>query len=456
MDGGLIKVGMRVAVLGFGLSGQAALTFAQKAGAWVCVSDSGDVARFAEKHGTSLDAMGVAWEAGRHSRDFLAGIDAAIVSPGVSLHQDIIEWLVASGVPLYGELALVAPLLNAPVIAVTGTNGKTTVTTLIGEILKAAGNSVFVGGNIGTPLLRYVLSGDRVDVLVLELSSFQLQLAGTFAPKVGVLLNITPDHFDLHAGMDEYAAAKMRLFVNQQKDDAAVICMDDDMAARQTARVTSRLIAYGHGENCQARIGEHGARLNWQGVGEDYNLAGSPLDFPIGVSNATAAMCATRAFGVEAATILAALRAFAPLPHRLQLVREVAGVRYIDDSKGTNTGAVIAALEQTPGRVVLIAGGRHKGEDYRLLAEAVANHCRHLVLIGEAAPLIAEALAGVAPMVTASDMAAAVQMAARLAETGDTVLLSPACSSFDMFRDYAHRGQVFAAAAGALPEGEEP
>ena len=456
MDGGLIRAEMQVAVLGFGLSGQAALAFAQAVGARVRISDSGDTAHFAAKHGAMLDSMGIAWEAGQHSRKFLAGIDAAIVSPGVSLHQDVIDWLSATGVPLYGELALAAPLFNAPVIAITGTNGKTTVTTLIGEILKAAGNTVFVGGNIGAPLLRYVLSGEKANALVLEVSSFQLQLAGTFAPRVGVLLNITPDHFDLHADMDEYAAAKMRLFAHQQPNDAAVICLDDDMAAQQSSKVTSRLIAYGHGENCLARIGEHGARLRWRGVWEDYDLTGSPLDFPIGISNATAAICAARAFGVESAKIAATLRAFMPLPHRLQLVREVAGVRYVDDSKGTNTGAVVAALEQTPGHVVLIAGGRHKGEDYRLLTEAVTKHCRHLVLIGEAAPLIAGALVGAVPMATANDMTAAVQMAARLAQPGDTVLLSPACSSFDMFRDYAERGEVFAAAVHTLPEGERP
>jgi UDP-N-acetylmuramoylalanine--D-glutamate ligase len=343
-------------------------------------------------------------------------------------------------------------LFDAPVIAVTGTNGKTTATTLIGEILKAAGKKVFVGGNIGTPLLRYVLSGDTADVLVLEVSSFQLQLAGAFAPRVGVLLNITPDHFDLHAGMDEYAAAKMRLFAHQRPDDAAVLCLDDEMTARQAPSVISRLIAYGHGGDCLARLGEHGLRLRWHGGEEDYDLSGSRLDFPIGVSNAAAAVCAARAFGIASDVILATLRAFSPLPHRLQPVRELAGVRYVDDSKGTNTGAVIAALEQTPGRVVLIAGGRHKGEDYHLLAEAVAGHCRGLILLGEAAPLIAEALAGLAPMTIAADMAQAVQMAARLAQPGDTVLLSPACSSFDMFRDYAERGEVFAAAVHALEE----
>ena len=456
MDGGLIRAKMRVAVLGFGLSGQAALDFALGMGAEARVSDSGDKKRFAEKHGAKLDALGVLWEAGRHSPEFLAGIDAAIVSPGVSLHQPVIEELRASGVPLYGELALAAPLFDAPVVAITGTNGKTTVTTLIGEILKTAGKKVFVGGNIGTPLLRYVLAADRAEALVLEVSSFQLQLAGAFAPRVGVLLNITPDHFDLHADMAEYAAAKMKLFAHQKKDDAAVLCFDDAVTTSLAASVNSCLIGYGHDGDCQAHITGHGVRLRWHGDWEDYDLSGSALDFPIGISNSAAAICAARAFGIERHIILAALRAFTPLPHRLQLVRELAGVRYVDDSKGTNTGAVLAALKQTPGRVVLIAGGRHKGEDYRLLADKVREHCRHLVLLGEAAPLIAEALAGAVPMTTAGDMAAAVRMAARFAQPGDTVLLSPACSSFDMFRDYAERGEVFAAAARALPEGEKP
>ena len=455
MDDRLIRAGMRVAILGFGLSGQAALDFALSMGARVRVSDSGDEGRFAVRHGAKLDALDVSWEAGRHSSEFLAGIDAAIVSPGVSLHQPVIEELRKKGVPLYGELALAAPLFDAPVLAVTGTNGKTTVTTLIGEILRAAGKKVFVGGNIGTPLLRYVLAAERAEALVLEVSSFQLQLAGAFAPRVGVLLNITPDHFDLHADMAEYAAAKMKLFAHQKKDDAAVLCLDDGMTARQAHAVSSRVLGYGHGADCLARLDEHGLRLRWQGVEEDYDLSGAALDFPIGISNSAAAICAARAFGIAPDIILATLRAFTPLPHRLQLVRELAGVRYVDDSKGTNTGAVAAALRQTPGRVVLIAGGRHKGEDYRLLADDVARHCRHLVLLGEAAPLIAEALAGAVPMTAALNMTTAVRIAASLAQAGDTVLLSPACSSFDMFRDYAERGEVFAAAVRALPEGEK-
>ncbi|MDR3089097.1 MAG: UDP-N-acetylmuramoyl-L-alanine--D-glutamate ligase [Desulfobulbaceae bacterium] len=456
MQGGLIQPNMRVAVLGFGLSGQAAMEFALAAGASVRVSDSGDQAKFAARHGARLDALGLPWEAGRHTDQFLANIDAAIISPGVSLHQSAMKTLRNRGVPCYGELALAAPLLAAPVVAVTGTNGKTTVTTLIGEILTAAGKKVFVGGNIGTPLLRHILAGQRVDVIVLELSSFQLQLAGDFAPQIGVLLNITPDHFDLHADMAEYAAAKMRLFARQKKDDTAVICLDDPVAASLTAAIPSRLVGYGSqtdNQNCQVILQPHMVRYSQRGREEVYDLSGSALDFPIGLSNGAAAIGATRAFGIEAETILTTLRAFTPLPHRLQLVRRLNGVRYVDDSKGTNTGAVIAALRQTPGRVALIAGGRHKGEDYRLLREAVAAHCRHLILIGEAAPLLAEALTGFAPITIAGDMGEATRIAAALAEPGDTVLLSPACSSFDMFKDYAERGQRFAAAVQALPGG---
>jgi len=335
------------------------------------------------------------------------------------------------------------------------------VTTLIGEIAKAAGKKVFVGGNIGTPLLRYVLSGEKADVVVLEVSSFQLQLAGAFAPRVGVLLNITPDHFDLHANMDEYAAAKMRLFAHQRPDDTAVLCLDDEITVRKAhllihRLVPRRLVTYGHEGHCLARLGEHGLTLRWHGAEEDYDLSGSQLDFPIGVSNAAAAVGATRAFGIAPDVIRAALRAFTPLPHRLQPVRELAGVRYINDSKATNTGAVIAALQQVPGPTVLIAGGRDKGEDYRLLTEAVQHHCRGLVLLGETAPLISEALDGIVPIEMATDMAAAVQSAAQLALPGDVVLLSPACSSFDMFGGYAERGEAFMAAVDGLEEESWP
>ena len=452
----LIRAGMQVAVIGYGLSGQAAMRYALACGAAVRISDSAERQLFAERHGAGLAELGVRWEADAHRLEFFDGVDVVVVSPGISLQQPVVQALRQKGVPCLGELAVAAPLIDIPVVAITGTNGKTTVTTLIGELLRRSGEKVFVGGNIGTPLLEYVRGGVAADVLVLELSSFQLQLAGDFGAQVGVLLNITPDHLDLHRDMDEYIQAKMRIFANQPKNGAAILCLDDPCCAAQAAGLGHRLLAYGHGPECQARISGSSIALRWRGQDERYDLHGCHLDFPIGIANSAAALLAVRALGMSAEDILSGLRAFSPLPHRLQLVAERDGVRYVDDSKGTNTGAVIAALADLSGKAVLIAGGRHKGEDYRLLSDSVRAKVRVLIVIGEAAGLIAKALAGCAPIHQAGTMEAAVLLASQLAQPGDTVLLSPACSSFDMFRSYSHRGDVFAAAVKALSSAESP
>jgi UDP-N-acetylmuramoylalanine--D-glutamate ligase len=442
----IIQPGMRVAVLGLGISGKAAVRYALSCGAEARVSDSRGKADFVQNNGPFLEETGVAWEAGGHNVAFFNDIDLVVVSPGISPRQPLLQNLMARGVPCLGELGVAAPLIDVPVVAITGTNGKTTVTTLIGELLQKSGKRVFVGGNIGTPLLDYFLNRHETDILVLEVSSFQLQLAGDFAPDVAVLLNITPDHLDHHPDMQDYTQAKMNVFNRQKKDGAAILCADDPICASLIPAISGRLLTYGHGIGCYAHINGNVISMQWQGGREVYDLTGSRLGSPIGVSNSAAAILAVRSLELQPETIRAGLHQFQPLSHRLQLVREIAGVRYIDDSKATNTGAVLAALEQTTGKVILIAGGRHKGEDYSLLCDKVRQKVRLALVIGEAAGMIAAALSDCTAVQNASSLEEAVRFACGAAQPGDTVLLSPACSSFDMFHSYSHRGDVFAAA----------
>lgn len=451
----IIHAGMQVAVMGLGISGKSAVRYALSLGAEVRVSDSREESLFVEQNQKFIDEFPFTWEAGGHSAEFFRGVDLVVVSPGIPLSQPVLAGLVARGVRCLGELALAAPLLDLPVVAITGTNGKTTVTTLIGELLREDGRKVFVGGNIGTPVLDYLLNREPAEVLVLEVSSFQLQLAGDFSPTVAVLLNITPDHLDHHPDLDDYAAAKMNIFKQQTAAGFAVVCLDDPLCAALTAQIPSQLLGYGAGDHCRARLSDRTISLSWQDGVETYDVAGSLLDSPIGASNSAAAILAVRALGVAPGPIQSGLRRFTPLAHRLQLVAEIGGVRYVDDSKATNTGAVLAALAQSEGMVVLIAGGRHKGEDYRLLRASVQAKARAVVLIGEASEAIATALAGCSEITRAASMTAAVATAAKLARPGDTVLLSPACASFDMFRSYGHRGEAFAAAVATLvaPDG---
>lgn len=450
-NSGYIQAGMTVAVVGLGVTGRAAVRYCQSCGAGVLVSDSRPAERFLFQEQEFLQQTGVKWEAGGHTYRFLRTADLVIVSPGIPLEHEAIAALLAENRPVQGELAIVAPLLDIPVVAITGTNGKTTVTSLIGEIVQASGRKTFVGGNIGTPIFDYLLQGPAAEVMVLEVSSFQLLLAGRFTPDVGVLLNITPDHFDRHGNLEQYAEAKMQLFAHQGPEKTAIVCADDPECMNRLGRLRGRCRTFGLAADCDATI--DGSTINLirdNGESVSYNLAGTAFDNAIGAANAAAAILAGKALGIDDAIIDQVLKTFQPGPHRIELVGELAGVRFVNDSKATNTGAVIAALRQVPGKAVLIAGGRDKGEDYRLLQPEVRSKARAVVVIGEAGGKIGAALADCAEIVAAADMDEAVRRGYSLAQTGDTVLLSPACASFDMFTSYAHRGEVFAASVHRL------
>lgn len=444
---------MRVAVMGLGITGRAAVRYSLSCGAEVLVSDSRPEQRFLAEEGALLDATGIAWEAGGNGYEFLSRADLLLVSPGVDLDLPLLQRLRADGVRIVGELAIAADKIAVPVVAVTGTNGKTTVTTLIGEICRGAGKKVFVGGNIGTPLYEYLLDPVGYDMVVVEVSSFQLESGGAFSPDVGLLLNITPDHLDRHLSMERYVQAKMQLFLHAKADTVAIINGDDPLCRQLLSELPPRLPSvvhtFGSSEGCTARFADN--RISLLVDNEEYCFEDLEGINDITLMNYAAAILVVRSLGCSHRQIETGLRAFQPLPHRIEFVAEVNGVEYFNDSKATNTGAVIGALAQFEKNVILLAGGRDKGDDYRLLRDSVAARVKKMIVLGEAAGLLRDALADIVDILPAQSMAHAVRTAAREALPGDVVLLSPACASFDMFTSYGHRGNEFKKAVLALP-----
>ncbi|HEX3695640.1 MAG TPA: UDP-N-acetylmuramoyl-L-alanine--D-glutamate ligase [Polyangia bacterium] len=442
--------GKRVLVVGLGKSGVAAALLCVAGGAaQVTVTDRNSATQLAGA--LAKLPPSVRQELGGHRRETFVGSDLIVLSPGVPPIPEIAAAR-AGGVTIIGELELAGRFIEAPMVAITGTNGKSTTTTLCGLMLRATGAPTFVGGNLGTPLAEAVgtpAAGPR-GYCVVEVSSFQLETSKTFHPRVAVLLNITPDHLDRYASMNEYAAAKARIFAGQGPGDFAVVNVDDLLVMRAAAGAPSRKL----GISTEHRIDGGGGWVE----GDDLivRLPGAPVEIYPGTlpalvgrhnqQNALAALLAARLAGASAAEARRALVEFRPLAHRMELVAEKDGVSYYDDSKGTNVGAVVATLAGFPRPVVLIAGGRDKGGDYGPLADVLAKVGRAAVLIGEAAERIAAALPAPLPVRRAASMDEAVALAARLSRPGDAVVLSPACSSFDMFRDYIHRAEVFRAA----------
>ncbi len=444
-----ISPGSQVAVLGYGTTGRAAVDYALFCGAQVRVSDARDSGSFAGC-AAELERRGVVWEAGGHSEDFFAGVDLVLISPGISPSHPIVKYLRSQHIPLYGELAIAAPLFaeqGATVIAVTGSNGKTTVTSLIGEVLQQAGKGVFVGGNIGVSLYGYCrrTKEEREEFVVVEVSSFQLEYGGSFAPDIAVLLNISPDHLDWHGDMENYAAAKMAIFSHQKPGQVAI-------TQRQyvdfPAEFAGEKLFFGWQDDDDARIRD--GQLVLREKGEKIVIALPENAVGFAAENFAAAALALRAAGVLPQQIEEGFARFTRPPHRLEEVAEIAGVLYINDSKATNTGAVLGALQQQSRPVILIAGGRGKGEDYSQLLPQVKEKVRDLIVIGEAAEEIAAALAGSTKIHAASSLEQAVLLGSELASSGDVVLLSPACASFDMFSSYGERGECFCKAVAKL------
>jgi UDP-N-acetylmuramoylalanine--D-glutamate ligase len=437
-----------VLVVGLGRSGVAAARVCAERGARVTVTDKRDEGEL----GAALATLpaDVRRELGGHDRASFLGADLIVLSPGVPEIPELAAAR-AAGVAITGELELASRFVTAPIVAITGTNGKSTTTTLIGDMMGAGGRPTFVGGNLGEPLAEALgtPAAQAGGVCVVEVSSFQLETAKTFHPLVGLLLNVTADHLDRYDGMNGYAAAKARIFAAQTAEDFAVINLDDPIVVRVSEGIAARRV--GFSVTRRLAEGEAGAFIDGDalvvrlpdGAEERYPAALPGLVGRHNQANALAALLAARLAGATAAEARSALLAFRPLAHRMELVADAGGVAYYDDSKGTNVGAVVAALEGFPRPVVLIAGGRDKGGDYAPLVDALRRVGRAAVLIGEAADKIAAALGSALPAERAPTMDAAVAAARRLARPGDAVVLSPACSSFDMFRDYAHRAEAF-------------
>jgi len=443
----MLSAGMKAVVVGLGKSGLAAVRYLHHQGLEVKVSEHRDPGQISRDELAVLDQCGVELETGGHSKNFFADADLVVVSPGVPPDLPVLAAVRSRSIPVLGELALAADRIRVPVIAVTGSNGKTTVTSLIGHLLRAAGKKVFVGGNIGTPVLEYLLEPGDIDVMVLELSSFQLESAGTFSPDIGLLLNLSPDHLDRHGSMQAYAEAKRMVFAHQGAADVAILGADDSLVMAEPVDTAGIVYHFGSKPGCRARVDEQSVQLEPgfgpEGKTEVYELAATRLVSRVNRYNGAAAVLAVRSFGCSQEDIRAGLADYQPPEHRMTPVADINGVHFVNDSKATNVGAVVAALAGFQQDVVLIAGGRDKGSDFSTLRSVVREHVRHLVLIGEAGADLAGVLAGVVGYEFADTMEDAVALAFAAAQKGDTVLLAPACASFDMFDNYEQRGLVF-------------
>ena len=402
-----------------------------------------------------LRAAGVALELGGHQSSTLARADLIVVSPGVPLDQRAFDAAGTRGIEIIGELEFAWRWITGRVIAITGTKGKSTTTTLVGRMLDAAGQKVMVGGNIGTPLSAQVGESTADTVHVVEASSFQLETTNTFRPWIAVWLNFSDDHLDRHPTIDVYASAKARIFANQDAGDWAVLNADDPIVMRQGARTAARRVSFSlagsaadgfvvDGQWIVRRTGTQMERLIPLGAVE---LTGRHM-----LNNVLAAAAATHLAGGTPPAMVEALRGFHGLPHVMEPAGEVGGVRFVNDSKATNVDAARSSIESFERGVVVIVGGRFKGGDLRELRKPLAARGRAAIAIGESASLVRDALTGAVPVSEASSMREAVERGFEAARPDGVVLLAPACSSFDWFRDYAERGETFKRAVALLKE----
>ena len=388
---------------------------------------------------------------GGHEGVSISDYDLAVISPGVPWDSEFASEVRRSGVELISEIELAASLLSAPIIAVTGSNGKSTTTALVGEMIKAGGKRVYVGGNIGAPLADAV--GGEYDWVVAEVSSFQLEGVKAFRPRIGLILNITPDHMDRHKSMEAYAALKKRLYENQREGDTLILNAADPALEDISPAPGVRVLHFG-----PRREGRDGCWIeNDKAVAcvenersELFRVGDLKIKGLCNVENAMAAALAAYVAGIEPGAIRDAVSSFKGLPHRMELVADAGGIAYIDDSKGTNVDATLKSLSGYKKNVALIAGGSSKGGSFEALAEGIRKHAKGVVLIGETAREIEKELGRFEPKARAEDMESAVRVARKWLSSGDTLLLSPACASFDMYENYEKRGEAFASAVRAL------
>lgn len=455
------RAGETILIIGLGRSGLASIEVLAEHRVTLFATDEKPVAELAEPIAAAR-AFGASFIAPADIGTIAGTLQCAVLSPGVPPTSPIVRRMHEANVPVIGEIELAYRLCKAPIVAVTGTKGKSTTTALVGHLLRNCGRSVRVGGNIGNPLIKEVPGAAEDDWIVAEVSSFQLETIRAFKPRVAVLLNIAPDHLDRYHAMDEYAEAKFRICANQSMSDWFVGNLDDPRIRalhwrHGDARVQARQLWFTLERPEQATMYLRDGLITYAPVSGDPRpipimpRAEIPLDGEHNVQNAMAALLAALAVGCNPEPLRDAMRSFEPMPHRLRTVAEIDGIRYIDDSKSTNPGSVIAALRTYDAPIVLIAGGRSKGTDFSEMGAEIRRRAAALVTIGEAGPQIVRAARGVRSVAAAS-MGDAVRQASDLAAPGGIVLLSPGCASFDMFASAEDRGDRFAAAVRSLRE----
>jgi UDP-N-acetylmuramoylalanine--D-glutamate ligase len=440
----------RVLVVGLGKSGMSAALFLRDQGARVTVSDSRSAVALAGEIPTLLDA-GIMVESGGHGLLTFRRQDLIVVSPGVPYDTPELAQVRAygkDGPPIIGELELASRYLQGKIVAITGSNGKTTTTSLLGKIFADAGGPTLVGGNIGTPVIDLIAPSTPETISILEVSSFQLETIEQFHPHIAIVLNITPDHLDRHGTFENYAAMKTRITENQTAADFLVLNAEDPPTQMVAAKTKAQIFWFSGRRPIKQGAFVHGESVLFiprEGVKAEPVLpvAEIPLKGAHNVENVLAAVCAARLGGIPAESIRASVASFRAVEHRLEFVAAIRGVEFYNDSKATNVDATKKALEAFPGGVHLILGGKDKNSDYTELSDLLRARCKVVYTIGSAAEKIEQHLAGVAKIVSAGTLDAATRKAAMDAEVGDIVLLAPACSSFDQFQSYEHRGRVF-------------
>ena len=445
--------GRSVTVVGLARSGVAACRLLRALGARVTGTDARTAAALAPE-ARALQTEGVRLVVDGHPPEAFAGAELVIVSPGVPIEQPALAECRARGVPVLGEIELAYRTMTAEFVAITGTNGKTTTTALTGALLAESGRPVLVGGNIGRPLAAEALDFPADGWVVAEVSSFQLETTDAFRPHVAAVLNITPDHLDRHGTLAAYAAAKARIFRAQEASDRAVLNADDPGAAALASEVRARLLWFSRRMPVTEGAWVRDEWITLRLGGRDQAVCPVSEIFLRGAHNLENVLAATAcagALGVVPERLRAAIRAFRAVAHRIEWIRERGGVAYYNDSKATNVDATLKALTAFQEPIVLIAGGRDKGQHFDALAAAARGRVKAAIVIGEGRATLGPALRAVTRVEEAASMGEAVRRAAALAVPGDVVLLSPACASFDLFRDYEHRGTVFADEVRALP-----
>jgi UDP-N-acetylmuramoylalanine--D-glutamate ligase len=450
--------GKRVLVVGLGKSGVASAIFLKDRGARVSVSDAKTEDQLPSAIPALLD-KGISVETGGHGERTFRDQDLIVVSPGVPSDVPQLEKARAQGIPIIGEVELASRFLKGHIIAITGSNGKTTTTALAGEVISMGGYEVLVGGNIGTPAISLISDATSDTYDVLEISSFQLESIETFHPEIAVILNITPDHLDRHHSFDAYVLAKARIFENQTAQDHAVLNADDPTCAGLAGRTRARVHWFSRSREVERGAFVRDGRIFWRDESGDLEImpvSGIGLKGTHNLENVLATACVGRIIGCEPHRIRRAVEEFKAVEHRLEYVATIQGVEYYNDSKATNVDATIKALESFPGNIHIILGGKDKGSDYSVLKDLLRDRAKRVYTIGAAAGKIESQIAGAAPVLRAETLETAVKRAAESAAPGDIVLLAPACASFDQFENFEHRGRVFKEAVQALAARKTP